>query len=125
MSVRQYEKGDLYRLRELLLGHGISQVDFIPKIGAIAEIDGIAIALGFVREAEGKLGVWDGLVTNVLCTPEKRNAALDSLVQFLISQSRNAGIRRIIGWSSDANTLARAERVGFKQIDAAFFAGEF
>ena len=87
-----------------------------PTIGMIALVNNRPVAVGFIRLAEGGLGIFDGLCTNPDCGPMLRNNCLNKLVEALIKEAKNWEVATILAWSSDKNTLTRSEKFGFRKI---------
>lgn len=98
---------------------------YLPRVGGIVFYAGRPIAIGFVRQCEGNVGIWDGLITDPQAEPIERDKCLDALLIFLIRTMKSYGITRIISWAQDSNTIERAQKLGFKPIDATLMAGDF
>jgi hypothetical protein len=125
--VRDFNREDRSILWEMVLKRGLHRSDFlhIPKIGAIVYCDEKPVACGFIREAEGNVGIWDGLITDPSALPGIRNLCLDQLLIYLVRRAKLNGRTRILAWTLDSNTLERAKKIGFKPISAQILIGEF
>ncbi len=87
----------------------------LPEIGYIAWHHKKPIAAVFLRRCEGNTGILDSMITNPEESPEVRNFALDELVKFVMEKAPKYNITRLLGFSKDENTIARATRLGFVQ----------
>lgn len=93
----------------------------LPETGRIVITDSfdipIPVAAGFMRKCEGKLLIWDGLITNPDINADLRNEALDLISTALIDDAKALNAKGIIAWSSDEMTLLRSKRHGFNATD--------
>lgn len=90
----------------------------VPQIGYICFEDNTPVAMGFIRRVEGGFGQLDGLASNPKCSSESRNLAIDAVVEKLIIRSQEEGMKALISFSEDKNTLLRSIKHGFVQQDA-------
>lgn len=88
------------------------------SLGEMVFLGDEPIVAGFLRLIQGNYAFLDGLITNPDASPEIRDQAIDLLVTQLINVGKKMGFRKIIAFSSDANTLIRSKKHGFiKQPD--------
>lgn len=105
---------------ELLLhmqGQPVEVAETLPFTGFIAEVKGTPIAAAFLRCAEGGVGIFDGLLSNPEASARLRHEALDNLILEICNAAYDMGIRKVLAYSIDANTIGRAQRLGFKQLE--------
>lgn len=81
----------------------------LPTITYI--IPGVAAA--GIRQCEGKVGIFDSLVTNPLVSVYTRQKALDTLFRIVMV---HPAFERILGFTVDEYTLLRAVKHGFRQL---------
>lgn len=117
MNIREYVGNDHNILTEWLLARGMSpwSSDDMPGIGYVVSEDGSPIAMGFLRKIEKKTGMIDALCTNPSAPAKKRSAAIDSVVDRIISKAKEIGLLGLVCFSEDKNTLERSEKFGFKR----------
>lgn len=92
---------------------GTKPPEDLPQVGRIAYYDDVPVAIGFLRMAEGNLGIFDSLITNPASPSDWRHVALDALGQEIISLARDKGCKRLLGFSINSDTLLRSEKHGF------------
>lgn len=117
--VRDFNREDWPILLDLVAKRGLNKEEFsfVPKIGAIAYCGDMPVAIAFVREVEGKMALWDGLITNIDADAFKRNKALDEILIFIIRRVKDLGINQILSWSVDSHTIERVQKLGFKLVN--------
>lgn len=109
-------------IKQLLNSQGmpISHIKALPELGVTVFEDGagVPIAAGFLRtiEADPTTVMLDGLITNKNASPSLRDQALNAVVAELIIIAKVRGITNILAFSTDKNTLMRAERFGFVEL---------
>ena len=124
--VRQFNKEDLPILKAMHDKRGLKLDPYLPRLGGIAFVGEEPIAIAFLRGVEGGgISIWDGLITDPDFDAEYRDRALNALIIFLIRTSKSYGMTRIISWAQDTNTIERAQKLGFKTINATLMAGDF
>jgi len=74
------------------------------------------VAAAFLRQIEGGMGLFDGLISNGHMTADLRDAGLDAVVLALIARARELNITRIMAFSEDEGTLKRSLRHGFVHL---------
>lgn len=110
------------KLRELFYN-----IENVPQIGYVAYEDNMTrdpdkmIAAGFLRQCEGNYAIFDGLITNPEVAASVRSEAIDMVVECLINTAKSLKINKIIGFSTDKNTLIRALKFGFTHLDQTVF----
>lgn len=117
MIVRRYRKSDLRLIESWHRERGRPSPipSLIPQVGYIAFNEKQPVAAAFLRKAEGGIAIFDGLITNPAAPSSARDVALDLAVSQLIEYAKQSGLKGIIAWSEDKNTLLRASRHGFVQ----------
>lgn len=88
-----------------------------PEIGFITFDGETPIAVAFLRKVEGNFALFDGLITNPKASAEIRNKFIDGLAKAIILKAKVMGLSKIFGFSTDKNTLERADRHGFERLD--------
>lgn len=108
---------DLICYNSWLESRGMKHLDArdLPGIGFIAEIDSIPIAAIFLRKVEGRVGMVDGLCTNPSASKENRFEACDRLTERILNKAKGIGMKHVLAWSTDTNTLIRSAKHGFMQ----------
>lgn len=93
-----------------------SHADALPETGLITFYESTPVCAGFLRQVEGDFVMIDSMITNPDMHPAVRNEALDIVTSGLIQLARDFGMKKIMANSTDAHTLERAERFGFKRV---------
>lgn len=94
----------------------LQPVDLLP-IGFIVP----GVAAGFLRRAEGGVGIIEGVCTNPLVSSSTRHKALDAVFRALLS----TGCDVYIGWSVHQDVEQRVTDLGFrKAINYSMFVKE-
>lgn len=88
----------------------------MPEHGFVAYDEGQPVAAGFLRRVEGNYALVDSLVTNPDAPGVVRNQAIDMVVKHLLFKAKRLGLKHLIAFSVDTNTLMRSERHGFVRI---------
>lgn len=94
----------------------------LPTIGLIAFKDSLPIAVAFLRQTEGNLGIFDGLCTNPDAPAHMRHFAIDKLTAEIIDIAKDFEFTAIIAWSEDAGTLERSVKHGFRRMPQSLIA---
>lgn len=118
MEVQKYKHHeDSHAAENLLASRGLPlnlALD-LPVNGFIARYRGEPVAMGFIRLIEGGYGQIDSLITNSQFPSDIRDTVVDLLVSNLIKSSKSMGLRKLISYTLDSNTLARSYRHGFER----------
>lgn len=85
----------------------------LPEHGLIALQDDTPIAVGFIRQIEGPYAMLDSYLSNSEADPEIRDRALNLITRKLLDWARIGGVRNVLAFSADPNTVLRAEAHGF------------
>lgn len=88
----------------------------MPETGLIAYYDNIPAAAVFLRKVEGGYGQIDGLTSNPDLESSVRSDALDMVINHILIIAKNDGIKQLISFTSDKNTLLRSLRHGFAKF---------
>lgn len=91
--------------------------DDTPAIGFVAYTRHSPAAMAFLRKVEGGYAILDGFVSNPECSPSERNDALDRVTQALTDEADRLGIKMLMAWSKDVNTLTRSLNHGFTALN--------
>jgi hypothetical protein len=91
-------------------------MDDLPLTGFIVFNGGHAIAAGFLRRCEGSTGMIDSVISNPNASSKDRDEALDLVFSSLIDEAKAIGMKGLIGFSTDYNTLYRSVKHGFSTI---------
>lgn len=70
------------------------------------------VAAGQFLMVEGKMMIFDGLITNPHVSATTRNKALNSLVSYMLQFSKEQGVA-VLAVSTDNSTISRARAFGF------------
>lgn len=93
-----------------------SAADDLPKTGFIFMVDNRPIAAGFYRHCEGHTAMLDSYISSPSETPELRNKALDLITKILLRTAERKGIKTMLAFSTDHNTITRSLAHGFEAI---------
>lgn len=93
----------------------IAKAEEMPAIGFVAYYDGQPGAMAFLRRVEGGYGQLDGLVSNPESLGSHRSACIDAVVKEVINEAKAKGIKALMAYSIDKNTLVRSLSHGFVQ----------
>lgn len=110
MKHRPFRSSDLSTVNKWLKLHKHQAVKLasLPKNGTV--IPGVAI--GFIRECEGNVGLFEGMVTNPHVSSATRDKALKALYQQILSYP----FKTIIGFTGDEGAYKRALANGFSPM---------
>ena len=119
MEVVEYKKeSHLKFIENWLVAHELS-VDLakdLPRIGFLAFDNELGVAAGFLRLVESDYLILDSLITNPKAYSGSRDMAIDLVVKKLIEKAKEMQKYKIIANSTDANTLLRSKKHGFKEM---------
>lgn len=109
---------DLETLEELSLKNDMSQIipEEIPVMGIVIEKDDSVIAMGFLRQCEGYVGIMDSVITDPQTKSEDRNQALNILFEEVIKLAGSINIHHLIGFTVHPGMCERSKRFGFSEI---------
>lgn len=85
----------------------------LPSVGFVIFESHRPIAIGFLRQVEGHVGICEGLCTNPEIEPSTRDTAADIMVERLIEAGRELKFTTLMAWTIDKHTLERSLRHGF------------
>lgn len=85
----------------------------LPKIGYIALMNKTPIAAGFLRRVEGGYAQMDCLTSNAMFGSLIRHEGVKAVVDSLLDEAKVLRLHGVIGFTSDAGVLKRAESLGF------------
>lgn len=89
----------------------------LPKIGYIAFLDNIPIAAGFLRRVEGNVVAQiDGLTSNPFFGSIIRHKGITLVINQLIDDAKELKLKGVYAFTLDADTLRRAESLGFRAV---------
>lgn len=93
-------------------------IENLPSYGLMVYSNDVPVAAGFLKMIEGgNSAILDSLITNGDLPAEQRDLALDLLVENILIDAKRLGIKHLLAFSSDKNTLVRATRFGFAQLE--------
>lgn len=118
LYVRQILRNEIELINDWLVKRDMPSlpVEDFPAIGFLA-LDGVTpIAAAFIRRLEGGFAQYDGLITNPGATSELRDKANDLVTTEIIKTCKQLGIKALTAYSTDENTLIRAEKHGFRRL---------
>lgn len=106
---------DLLALNELLVKRDMSPftAQEVPILGVVVEKDSSVIAMGFIRQCEGFIGIFDSIITNPNLTSKERDSALNVLYGEIISLAKSVNILKLIGFSLHNSIVERSKAFGF------------
>lgn len=102
-------------------GHAIPVLHEMPQIGFVSLCEGKLISCGFLRTVEGGFALFDGLATDPDTAPELRAKANDLIIDHICNVASEMSIKHILAYSTDTNTILRAERHGFALLPHTLF----
>lgn len=119
MEVRMFDrKNDYQALYDLCLEHDMKIEDEeMPALGVVIENENQLIAMGFVRQCEGNVGIMDSVITNPKASSADRNKALNLLYRTVIELAKEWNISHLIGFSRDVGIIERSKKFGFMEIN--------
>jgi N-acetylglutamate synthase-like GNAT family acetyltransferase len=85
----------------------------MPETGFVAMYRGEPVAMAFIRKVEGGFAQLDGLTSNPDFPGDMRSEAIDCLVSHLMKQAKGMGIKSVMAYTKDENTLVRSAKHGF------------
>ena len=89
------------------------EVYSLPQIGFLVFEEDKFIGAGFLRKCEGNYGMFDSYVTDPSVPPKLRDQALEMITKNLLCTAKEVGIKYLIAFSVDDNTITRSQRHGF------------
>lgn len=95
----------------------LSPIDEIPEYGFVAYCDDVPTAMAFIRRVEGGYAQLDGLTSNPSQPAKSRSDAIDLVVARIKYKAKALGIKSLIAFSLDKNTLERSKSHGFVPMD--------
>jgi hypothetical protein len=93
--------------------HGLSPTppDLFPKIGFFVP----STCAGFLYQTDSNVALIEGLITSPLSDPERRDEALDIVVEALLEEAKKLGYSVVYGFTSVSAVSRRALRLGFEK----------
>lgn len=88
-----------------------------PHIGFMSFCTGIPTAAGFLRRAEGDLGIIEGLIASPESRGRIRSNAVNAVIDEILGAASVHGIKRIMATTSNPAVIERAKKYGFKQSE--------
>lgn len=98
----------------------LTQLECLPAVGFVGYYENTPVGVGFLRNCEGVYGVLDGLLTDCEISGNVRSQVLDLITENILDFGSKMGMRAVIAWSTDKNTLLRATRHGFEVTNQVF-----
>lgn len=93
-----------------------SEVSLLPEHGVVVMDLDRPVAIGFIRRCEGGVALIDSSITNPAAQPGVRDKAMDRLTKDLLEVSSRLEITRVLAFSTDRNTLLRAQKFEFQRL---------
>jgi hypothetical protein len=110
MQVRRQSPSDMSSINKWIKARGLNLISEQSYHSFIIP----GVAAGQFLMVEGKMMIFDGLITNPHVSAPTRNKALNSLVSHMIQFSVEQGVA-ILAVSTDTSTVSRAKAFGFVQ----------
>jgi len=109
--IRRYEESDYEMIAEWYDSWGLAapSKDLLPPIGLIVD-DTVA---GFLYNADGKLALLEGFISDPNTNLDARSQALDRLVAGLVSLAHKNGLRYAMATLHNESLIRRAKKFGF------------
>lgn len=109
---------DLETLKELSEKNEMLDInpEEIPVMGVVIENNDSVIAMGFLRQCEGYVGIMDSVITDPQTKSEDRNQALNILFEEVIKLAGSINIHNLIGFTVHPGMCERSKRFGFVEI---------
>jgi hypothetical protein len=91
--------------------------NYFPGVGVVALFQGVPVAAGFAYRTDAKLAIIGHLVTDPDASGDKRNAALDAVIQTLTRIAQAEGYELVSCATDLPKLMDRFERLGFSKTD--------
>jgi hypothetical protein len=88
----------------------------LPCVGYVALSEAKPVAIAFLRICEGSLAIIEGLTTNPEAPSAVRHNAINDLIMQLINDAKMLGVKQLLSYSIDGDTIKRSESYGFKLL---------
>jgi hypothetical protein len=114
--IRRTNEDDLDKINYYLHQHNepLMTLEEMPDIGfAAGEMIDLPDAYMFIRQAEGRLGIIDSLVTNPKASSEDRHKAIESLLEYIMQFCHYNNITKILVLTRNISILKRSLDAGF------------
>lgn len=110
---------DVYPIQQILLKRDmdIALAYDLPNMGYVVRQGNALIAVGFIRLIEGNHGMADSYITDPDIDPTSRNEALHQITKSLLEWAKAQGLRSVMAFSKDPNTIKRAETHGLISLE--------
>ncbi len=111
MKVREFKSRDLTSINKWLKARAKNGITCqqLPRVGFVVP----GVAIGFIREVEGGMGIFESLVSNPFASSALRHAAMSAIYAKVMNDAR---FERIIGFSVDNGALSRSADAGWLQL---------
>lgn len=121
MNLNRYNPSNLPALYQMLLSQKYPDIkninnDTLPAIGYIAHTLGQPVAAGFLRMVEGGFAQIDTLMSNADLPSALRHEALCLVVDQLIADAKQKGIKGLYAHTKSKDVIKRAKLLGFKLL---------
>jgi len=112
MQARPCVKSDIVSINKWLArrNHPLVSQRELPQIGFIIP----GVAAGFIRKVEGRIGIFESVVSNALVSAPVRHKAMGLLFD-IISDMKD--FEYIMGFTKEGDMLLRAKKHGYIQAD--------
>lgn len=87
----------------------------LPQIGFLVYKGEHPVCAAFLRTCEGRMAIFDSLITDPEQPGSVRHECLDAVAEFILKKAKDYGFTRLVGFSVDSQTLVRSEKHGFKR----------
>lgn len=112
MQARPCVKSDIVSINKWLArrNHPLVAQRELPNIGFIIP----GVAAGFVRQVEGRIGIFESVVSNALVSASTRHKAMGVLFDIINDMKE---FEYIMGFTKEGDMLLRAKDAGYIQAD--------
>lgn len=88
-----------------------------PNLGFMAFCDGLPLVAGFLRTAEGALGIIEGLIASPEATGKLRSDAINAVIDEILGTASLHAMKRIMATTNNPAVIERAKLYGFRKSD--------
>jgi hypothetical protein len=87
--------------------------DYLPQIGFISP----GIAAGFIYQTDANFCIFESFISNPNTTKDERNAALNSIVTYMIQEAKELGFSDAYGFATSQSMIRHGMEQGFRHVE--------
>lgn len=92
-------------------------LEVLPKTGVVISVNGKPASMGWFYKTDSAFGYLEWIVANPDIRGEQRHAALNKLIEELLSRAKEAGFKLIFMSIENESLKKRLETMGFQATD--------